>query len=218
MIENYKLNEYGIIEQIKRKPFAYGYDYSNNYNNLIYKENSIILNIARLTFCITNYKFAFPEKEIISILDIGYGNGDFLNQCIKMIPECYGYDVSNYKLNEPIKIVNNMFDRHYDIITFWDSLEHFYNIDFINKLNCNMICISMPYCHWKSDKDDQWFYNWKHRKPDEHLYHFNPKSLNNFMSKQNYECVTYSSNIEELVRKNKPNEQNIFSASYKKLY
>ena len=66
-----------------------------------------------------------------------------------------------------------MFNQFYDIITFYDSLEHFEEIEFVKKLKCNYICISVPNCHYKND---EWFRNWKHRKPNEHLWHFNSKS------------------------------------------
>jgi hypothetical protein len=218
MIENYKINQYGIIEQINKKPYNYDFNYSNNYNNPSYKDNSILLNGARLSFCHTNY-LNYGNKKINSILDIGYGNGDFLKECSKIIKDCNGYDVSPYPLEEPIKTVSNMFNRYYDIITFWDSLEHFENLDFVQNLKCNMICISMPYCHWKNDKDDEWFKNWKHRKPDEHLYHFNPSSLNSYMESMGYKCLMINSNIEEIVRQNKNEpKQNIFSSCYIKLY
>ena len=222
MIENYKQDKNGVIQQINRKPFSYDYNYSDNYNSELYKENSKVLSGARVGFSIANHNLFYGYTKVNSILDIGYGNGEFLKQCSKFIPNCYGYDVSPYKLDSPIKLIDTMeevLSTRFDIITFWDSLEHFENIDFIENLKCDIICISMPYCHWNRDEDDEWFKNWKHRKPDEHLYHFNPRTLCNFMESKKYKPLIMNSNIEEIVRQNK-NEprQNIFSSCYMKLY
>ena len=43
-------------------------------------------------------------------------------------------------------------------------------LEFVKKLKCKYILISVPCCHYYSD---DWFKNWKHRRPDEHIFHFN---------------------------------------------
>ena len=41
--------------------------------------------------------------------------------------------------------------------------------------------------------------NWKHRKPNEHLFHFDENSLKNFMNSCGYKLIEIS-NIEDEVR------------------
>ena len=41
------------------------------------------------------------------------------------------------------KIVEEPFSQHYDVITFFDSLEHFDDVYFLDKLNCDYVCISI---------------------------------------------------------------------------
>ena len=57
--------------------------------------------------------------------------------------------------------------------------------------------------------------NWKHRRPDEHLWHFDEDSLYNFMKRMGYTFIS-SSNIEDTIRKNKEGETNILTAVFKK--
>ena len=75
----------------------------------------------------------------------------------------------------------------------------------LKDLNCNYICISLPWCHYF---DDDWFDNWKHRKPDEHLWHFDEKSLQKFMTRMGYETINIC-NLEDVTRQNNQSYQKL---------
>ncbi len=189
MIENYKILKNGVIKQDKilKNKIQYDFDYVNNrYNS--YGEKGKYISYLRLGHIIGSI-----GKIPNSILDVGYGNGDFLNVCKKMIPKCYGNDLSNYQLEDGIEFVSNIEDSFFDVITFFDSLEHFENIDFVQNLKCNYICISLPWCH---NFSDSWFLNWKHRREDEHIYHFNEESLTNFMFEMGFEKIKLAVHIQ----------------------
>lgn len=144
-----------------------------------------------------------------SLLDVGYGNGDFLRTCIDTGVKSYGYDISEYPLPEGAE-AGDIYGE-YDVITFYDSLEHFTNIEFLYDLKCNYLVISVPECHYP--ENEEWFMNWKHRRPDEHLWHFNRNTLQGFLS--GYELISQSS-IEDVIRKNPSQpENNILTAVYK---
>ena len=96
-----------------------------------------------------------------------------------------------------------MTDECYDVITFFDSLEHFEDIEFVKDLKCRVVCISVPYCH---NKSDEWFENWKHRRPNEHLWHFDKDSLVKFMERMGFVLCSYS-NLEDTIRKNPDQEE-----------
>ena len=104
----------------------------------------------------------------------------------EIIKDCYGYDVSNYQLPNKVKKVDSMTDNYFEVITFFDSLEHILDIDFVKNLSCNYICISVPWCHYLSD---EWFKNWYHRRENEHIYHFNEESLKALFKECGYECI-----------------------------
>ena len=93
------------------------------------------------------------------------------------------------------------------------SIGYIPDIEWVKDLDCKNVAISLPNCHYK---DDQWFEEWKHRKPDEHLWHFNKNSLVKFMERMGHKLVSMS-NVEDIIRKNKPNEENILTGIFEKL-
>jgi hypothetical protein len=207
VLSNYiKLNN-GIIKQdVINNKIDYNIDYSNKYNN--YGEKCNYLSYLRLGILLGVIK-----ETPNSILDVGYGNCSFLNSAKNCIKECYGYDISSYPVSNDIIKVDNIFDKYYDIICFFDSLEHFEDINFINKLDCKYIFISLPWCHYFND---EWFKTWYHRREDEHLYHFNDKSLINFFEENGYKNI-YISNFEDTIRKNNNDYPNILSGIFCKI-
>jgi hypothetical protein len=205
MLNNYKKLDNGVIQQIEIQKIKYDNDYIQTYNN--FGEKGRNMAYFRLGLLLGSLKF-IPN----SILDIGYGNGDFLNACKNIISKCYGNDISNYKIPEGCEFVENIFNEEYDVITFFDSLEHFDDINFLDKLKCKYIYITLPWCHYF---DDKWFENWKHRKPNEHLWHFNDKSLVNFFEEQGYENIVLG-NFEDVIRKNNEEYPNILCGLFRK--
>lgn len=209
MIDNYiKLNN-GIIKQIQVKPFEYNVSYSKYYDKI--KVSSIQMSYLRL-----GYILGVLGKTPSSLLDIGYGNGDFLNISSKIIPTCYGYDITDYPIPNDIKKVNSLYDNEFDIVCMFDVLEHFEDIYTIKEIKTKYFIISVPECHYFSD---EWFVSWKHRKPNEHIWHFNKLSLMNFMNEIGFELVCFS-NVEDVIRKSSDDNTNILTGIFKngKLY
>ena len=207
MLENYEKLQNGVIKQKNINPIKYDKDYiDKSYNT--YGDKTLKMSYLRLGYLLGSIG-CIPE----SILDVGYGNGDFLLTCSEIIKNCYGNDVSNYQLPNNIKFVHNIQKEFFDVITFFDSLEHFNEIDFIKNLNCNYIFISLPWCH---NYSDEWFKTWKHRRENEHIFHFNEESLINFMKENNYEVINIT-NFEDTVRKSLNTDKNILSGIFKKI-
>lgn len=209
MIDNYRLTQDGVIEQINKQPFEYGADYSAAYNNL--GELTNYMSHLRLGFLIGSLS-SDGFKNIQSLLDVGYGNGSFLSTASMFIPNCFGTDVSeSYPLPANCKFVNNL-NGYYDVITFFDALEHFHYIDFVKHLNCKYVCITVPLCH---NHTDAWFENWKHRKPNEHLWHFNEASLIAFMKRMGYACINTCC-VEDVIRNTQDKQPNILTGVFAK--
>jgi len=209
MIKNYEILPNGVIKQINvRKKVNYDFDYINNSYNK-YGEKGLMLAGVRFGFLLAKIGHA-----IESILDVGYGNGDFLKVCNLSVTNCYGNDVSNYPIPEGVKFVDNITDKHYDVICFFDVLEHFEDITIVKDLDCDFIYISVPDCH--TANDDEWFKNWKHRREDEHLWHFNETSLVNFFNEMGYKLVSLG-NIEDVIRVDKNNSPNILTGIFRKI-
>jgi hypothetical protein len=209
MLKNYIETSDGVIKQVENfgEKKIYNTEYiSNSYDK--YGEKITNMSHLRLGFLL-----AVINEPINTILDIGYGNGDFLKLCSTFFPKTYGHDVSGYSLPEGCEFVDDILSRKFDVVCFFDSLEHFEEIEFVSKIDTKYVFISLPWCH---NHSDEWFENWKHRRPNEHLYHFNDKSLKTFMKRMGYECMIIS-NFEDVIRKSKNKEYNILSGIFKKI-
>lgn len=208
MLSNYDKTSEGVIrqKQFVDKLKVYDVEYANVYNT--YGELGNYMSHLRLGYLIGVIGFK-PDR----ILDVGYGNGDFLKVAAAAGINCYGTDVSGYPVPDGVTYVDSMYTQDYDVVSFFDVLEHFEDIYEIKKLRTTYVQISVPECHYVSD---EWFENWKHRKPDEHLWHFNKLSLNKFMRNVGFELVAYS-NIEDIIRKPEDELSNILTGVFKKI-
>jgi len=134
-----------------------------------------------------------------TVLDVGYGNGDFLETCRRQGMKPYGYDISGYPLPFGVAKAEDLLGKHYDLITFFDSLEHFEDLEFVRELDCKYICISVPWSHYPKDASFEWFTTWKHLRPEEHYHHFTRRGLIKFMKRMGYVMLEYD-NIEDTIR------------------
>ena len=204
MLDNYAINDDGIVYQIKRNPF----DYTGHYNDYY-------ADIKACTRYTSNLRLGYIIGSIghipNSVLDVGYGAGVFLEACGEEIDR-YGHDISGWPVPEGCTFVEDLLKGSYDVITFFDSLEHMEDMEFVKDLNTKYVCISVPDCHYFSD---EWFDTWKHRKPDEHLWHFNEASLNKFMDRMGYDTIN-TCNLEDITRKNNESYTNILTGIFKK--
>jgi hypothetical protein len=206
MLENYKINKYGVIEQIVKNQFNYDKAYGDRYD-MFSTKNIENLRLGHIIGSIGGV----PK----SLMDVGYGNGDFLINSSGLIKELYGNDVEPaYALPDNIKFISNITEQEVEVITFFDSLEHFHDIEFVKDLKAKYVVISLPWC--TNGLDDTWFENWKHRKPDEHLFHFNEISLETFMKSQGFKMINFC-NLEDNIRVDKTLTPNILTACFKKI-
>jgi len=207
MIKNYEVDQYGVIHQQIRQPFVYDKNYIDiSYGNLVQLTDE-------MAYLRLGYIIGAIGRVPLSILDVGYGTGDFLKVCTRIVKQSAGHDLFRDLLPAGCDFVEDITARHYDVITFFDSLEHYPDIDFVKKLNCNYVIISLPWCH---NIGDAWFDAWKHRKPDEHLHHFDLSSLTNFMRSQGFRLVGHS-NVEDTIRKSASTLPNILTAVFEQI-
>lgn len=191
MLENYERLPNGVIRQIAYTKVEYNYSYSNKYNS--YGEKGNYLSHLRLGVLL-GVLGSTPK----SIVDVGYGNGDFLKACTKKIRSVFGADLSDYPVPDGCTKINFSDISNVDVVCFFDSLEHFDDISVVKSLDTKYVFISVPWCHYISD---EWFRDWYHRRENEHLYHFNDTSLKAFFDECGYDCI-YSDNFEDIVRYN----------------
>jgi hypothetical protein len=205
MLDNYKRNELGVIYQISATPFTYDHDYGANYNKL----GELGPRMAYLRLGLIVGTIGHVPK---SIMDVGYGNGDFLNACRGQVPDRYANDVSGYPCPDGATFVTDISAQYSEVISFFDVLEHISDLSFVSNLKCKYVVISLPECHYFSD---EWFENWKHRKPNEHVWHFDRRSLSAFMESMGFSTINMT-NIEDAIRLPEFEYSNILTGVFKK--
>ena len=209
MLENYeKLND-GHWHQIERTGEGpmYSIEYSNYYNKIPSKE------MSKLRYDIIK-KYV---KEFSSICDFGYGNGDFISYCNSLGHNTFAYDISDYPCPEGTKRIYDISQHSFDIISFFDAIEHIPDSDLINflkGLDTKNVIISVPWFHESLGKE--WFINWKHRKENEHFHHFDSAGLINLLIQSNFK-ILHLGNDEDVIRKPVDNYPNILTIFASKL-
>jgi hypothetical protein len=205
MLKQYQLLDTGVVKQkrIKNSPLINYKDYYDSISNLV--DNMSYLRLGYMLGVI---------NRPASVLDVGYGNGSFLKIATTVINKCYGYDLNDYEIPDRVQRVNSIESKYYDIITFFDSLQKFGNLDFMGNLRCSFVMISVPECHYP--ENTEWFINWKHRKVDEHIHHFSRKALLRFMASHGYSCIGIG-NVEDSIRGNLNGDSNILTGIFRKI-
>ena len=157
----------------------------------------------------TLFRRFFSDAE--SVCDIGYGTGAFLRAVKDRSPwvDCWGYDVSPYPAPPFVRVEPNWQKKRWPVLTFFDSLEHFEQLP---KFKAEGVIVSVPWYH--PALGAEWFYNWKHRRPGEHLWHFTPETLANAMAINGLRPVFIGS-PEDAVRKNDGDWPNILTMVFK---
>lgn len=112
-----------------------------------------------------------PKK----VLDYGSGVGWFRALRPNGI-EVDTYDIADY----PQTGINSV---QYDVVCFWDVLEHVTNFAEIEAIlrNSKFVAVTVPIKPPKKDLD-----TWKHFKPGEHLHYFDVSTLTSAFSKYGY--------------------------------
>jgi SAM-dependent methyltransferase len=217
MILNYSKLDTGVIRQQDVKPYIYNPTYvDTRYNQ--YTVLCDMMSHLRYGFIVGSIG-KIPE----SILDVGYGNGSFLKITSTAGVESFGTDISNYPLEHGTFIdFSEAKNKPIDVITFFDSLEHFDDLDFVKDLNCKFICISVPNCNYNLIEEvlgeaaaDEYFENWKHRRENEHIWHFDLMSLTRTMILYGYTVIKFAY-IEDIIRKPVDSHHNILTMIFKK--
>lgn len=208
-VVEYEQLENGVIHQRTYQKVEYTYDYSNKYNN--YGEKGNYLGYLRLG-TLVGAMGSVPRR----ILDVGYGNGSFLAAAATTVEYCAGFDISPYPVPAGCVRAESIDRDEYDVITFFDSLEHFDDINIVASLKCKYVFISVPWCPTKDYRSAE-FLGWYHRRPNEHLWHFDDDSLRAFFDSCGFDCVM-SAPIEDAIRKNPAvaPRPNILTALFKK--
>ncbi|MDF1842672.1 MAG: class I SAM-dependent methyltransferase [Rubripirellula sp.] len=183
MLENYRIDSFGVIHQIHHKPMLYDREYLSYYENL--EDRTIKLGYQRL-----GWLLGILGRIPKSVLEIGYGTGSFIEAAqISGVSQCVGCDVTRYPLPDNVDFMSwdESLAEDWDVVAMFDVLEHIPDLSFLRRLRAKVLAIAVPYCRW-AELGDDWFRDWRMRLPDEHLHHFNPDSLCAMLASYGFEC------------------------------
>jgi hypothetical protein len=151
-------------------------DYTGGYGETRYDLHSESMSFLRTGYIIGR------AKSIGKVLDVGYGNGLFLKTIRRAGSEIFGIDVHNKDYGIPkLRSLRDM--SRFDVVTFFDSLEHIADLAIVEEVESSDIFISIPHRpHWFLSYPEQW----RHFRPGEHLHYFSTKSLCTLMGMAGY--------------------------------
>jgi hypothetical protein len=99
----------------------------------------------------------------------------------------------------------------------FDVLEHIPDLSFMSRLNAKYLIISVPCCRYKElGKGEDWFMNWRMRRPDEHLHHFSGPALTDFISSFGYTLVDINHMEDGMRLREGEDGPNIITALFKR--
>lgn len=146
--------------------------YNADYSRARYDRYATTRSMSQLRFELASKLFKFD-----SVLDVGYGNGDFLKYCLEKGKKCFAWDIADYPLPKEVIKTEHVGQHSVDLVTFFDSLEHHPSADlflFLESIPAKNILVSLPWCHFPNP---EWFLKWKHRRENEHLHHLTASGL-----------------------------------------
>lgn len=136
------------------------------------------------------------------VLDVGYGNGDFIRAVRLGGWDAFGNDVNptEYVGVRPASLPNGPdWPVSYRVITFFDALEHFEDLTHARWVShaADWLILSFPCV-----PSDFPYHSYKHYRPGEHHMHFKPKGLEKIFSHNGRVAeLVYHGHPEDSIRK-----------------
>lgn len=117
------------------------------------------------------------------LLDVGYGNGDFIRVCREHGWDAFGNDVNPTFYPGVVRVPlpsEPKWPNRYKVVTFFDALEHFEDLKSVRWVShhTDWIIASFP----NPAPEFPFKLDWKHYRPGEHHLYFQPTSLEKIFS------------------------------------
>ena len=147
---------------------SYDADYAHQYDSRPVKEMSEL----RWDFIQSSLDLTQGSR----VLDVGYGNGAFLKRAQAAGMNIFGIDLHTEDFGIPV--VDFETELTFDLISFFDSMEHFPSFAPLRNLRSKNVVVSIPETpNFVLEAPRLW----RHYKPGEHLHYFSHDSLDRFM-------------------------------------
>lgn len=188
MLDNYEVDEFGILHQVEFTPITYDKKYISYYEDL--SDRTIKLGYQRL-----GWVLGLTREIPHSVLEIGYGTGTFIEAAkVTGVADCAGFDIAKFPLPDGVRFVDwgEAMRSAWNLVAMFDVLEHIPDLSFLANLRTKYLAIAVPYCRWRElgADGDAWFRTWRMRLPNEHLHHFDRESLTALLIHNGFERIT----------------------------
>ena len=178
----------GVVRQLNPQPMEYDKKYILS-PKLGYRTTATL----RLGHLIQN----LPIGRSWRVLDFGCGRGLFVDAMCHLCSTTKGFDVVEQKHPRVTSDLRLCTENHWDLVTFFDSLEHCEDINkTIDQLKTQYVCVSVP-----EMPEGGIPVNWPHFKPNEHLWYFTKYGLIWFLKFHGFTNILYAGNVEDCLRK-----------------
>lgn len=186
----------GVIHQRGADPFAYDERYIRRAYGAIPK--TLLEKMARLRLgLLTATAGSLFGKNV---LEIGYGCGAFLEAANRVAGiRTYGHEINGMEPPPDTIVSHKPFEATWDAVCMFDVLEHLPDLAVMETLRTKWLMVTVPYCHARV-MGPEWFAGWKHRKPNEHLHHFDAAALCMFLHNLGY-SIEFSGSPEDAIRR-----------------
>lgn len=183
---SYSKENYGFWRQQNPVPFTYDDSYEQKQSTNI---EMVYLRLGWLSAHI-----CFDALKEMTVVDVGAGNGSFVNHSKGKFKNIYSYDIvgSDTISEETLKTTE------WDLMVFSDVLEHYEDIEDLFKYKWKYVMVSFP----ETPEVTVWqeLESWKHFKPNEHLWHLNMKGMIQWFIDHSCEVIG-SGHPEDILRK-----------------
>jgi len=151
------LDENGFYKQVDPKPFKYDVGYK--------EKQSTNKEMAWLRLGWLSNHIPFEALTDFNVVDIGAGNGVFVEEGKKVFKRIVPYDLAGDSIED-----TELYSTTWDLIVMSDVLEHYHSIDDLWTIPFRYALISFPETPPTDEVD---ITTWRHYKPDEHIYMMN---------------------------------------------
>jgi hypothetical protein len=177
--------KYGFWKQTNPQPFDYSLEYKQS------QSTNTDMSFLRIGWISAFLPHALIRK--ISVVDIGSGNGTFVNVGKNVFGSCCGYDVNGESITR-----EELYAKHWDMVVLSDVLEHFEDIEDLFKMKWEFCFVSFPETPKVKSAID--LESWRHYKPNEHLWCLNVEGMIRWF--EDHRCrVVGSSSVEDVLRR-----------------
>lgn len=180
-------DKYGFWRQDNPLPINYSIEYKNK------QSTTVEMSWLRIGWFLSVVSGSVKELLNWRICDVGSGNGNFAKVASNVFGKVKEYDLSGDTISK-----DELLSTEWDLIVLSDVLEHFEDINSLFDIKFEYLLLSFP--ETPAVTDWHKLSDWRHFKPNEHIYNLNMRGCNWWLEDNGYDIIR-AGHIEDTIRK-----------------